>query len=127
MVLLSEVNRLESQAFLGQSDVNENVLSLFNTHLLGFSSEWHIIKFVFISFNSVILCLFWQIALNVSGKGDSLSPWDGILDLPEQTLIHNRSQQLIGKSMLVSLNYVRNKPSQCGLYLCSGVNCTHRL
>uniref|UniRef100_A0A3Q1CHW6 TBC1 domain family member 23 n=1 Tax=Amphiprion ocellaris TaxID=80972 RepID=A0A3Q1CHW6_AMPOC len=25
----------------------------------------------------------------------SLSPWDGILDLPEQKLIHNRSQQLI--------------------------------
>uniref|UniRef100_A0A3B5LJE7 Uncharacterized protein n=1 Tax=Xiphophorus couchianus TaxID=32473 RepID=A0A3B5LJE7_9TELE len=38
----------------------------------------------------------WKIALNVSGKGDSLSPWDGVLDLPEQTLIHNRSQQLIG-------------------------------
>lgn len=43
------------------------------------------------------LVLCWQIALNVSGKGDSLSPWDGILDLPEQTLIHNRSQQLIGE------------------------------
>ncbi|MEQ2249774.1 hypothetical protein ILYODFUR_032802, partial [Ilyodon furcidens] len=37
----------------------------------------------------------WKIALNVCGKGDSLSPWDGVLDLPEQTLIHNRSQQLI--------------------------------
>ncbi|KAM7410458.1 hypothetical protein PAMA_001751 [Pampus argenteus] len=37
----------------------------------------------------------WKIALNVSGKGDSLSPWDGVLDLPEQTLIHNRSRQLI--------------------------------
>ncbi|CAN9500254.1 unnamed protein product [Ophioblennius macclurei] len=37
----------------------------------------------------------WKIALNVSGKGDSLSPWDGVLDLPEQALIHNRSQQLI--------------------------------
>ncbi|KAM4629354.1 TBC1 domain family member 23 isoform 1-T1 [Polymixia lowei] len=37
----------------------------------------------------------WKIALNVAGKGDSLSPWDGVLDLPEQTLIHNRSQQLI--------------------------------
>uniref|UniRef100_A0A3P8TH80 TBC1 domain family member 23 n=1 Tax=Amphiprion percula TaxID=161767 RepID=A0A3P8TH80_AMPPE len=37
----------------------------------------------------------WKIALNVSGKGDSLSPWDGVLDLPEQKLIHNRSQQLI--------------------------------
>ncbi|KAM9849334.1 TBC1 domain family member 23 isoform 2-T2 [Aulostomus maculatus] len=37
----------------------------------------------------------WKIALNVSGKGDSLFPWDGVLDLPEQTLIHNRSQQLI--------------------------------
>uniref|UniRef100_A0A8C5FR14 TBC1 domain family member 23 n=1 Tax=Gadus morhua TaxID=8049 RepID=A0A8C5FR14_GADMO len=36
-----------------------------------------------------------HIALNVAGKGDSLSPWDGVLDLPEQTLIHNRSQQLI--------------------------------
>ncbi|XP_029286000.1 TBC1 domain family member 23 [Cottoperca gobio] len=30
----------------------------------------------------------WKIALNVAGKGDSLSPWDGVLDLPEQTLIH---------------------------------------
>uniref|UniRef100_A0A3P9JE06 TBC1 domain family member 23 n=1 Tax=Oryzias latipes TaxID=8090 RepID=A0A3P9JE06_ORYLA len=37
----------------------------------------------------------WKIALNVSGKGDSLSPWDGVHDLPEQTLIHNRSEQLI--------------------------------
>ncbi|XP_028260071.1 TBC1 domain family member 23 isoform X2 [Parambassis ranga] len=37
----------------------------------------------------------WKIALNVSGKGDSLSPWDGVLDLPEQTFIYNRSQQLI--------------------------------
>ncbi|XP_063057615.1 TBC1 domain family member 23 isoform X3 [Engraulis encrasicolus] len=37
----------------------------------------------------------WKIALNVAGKGDSLSSWDGSLDLPEQTLIHNRSQQLI--------------------------------
>ncbi|KAM6962817.1 TBC1 domain family member 23 isoform 2-T2 [Aplochiton taeniatus] len=37
----------------------------------------------------------WKIALNVAGKGDSLSSWDGLLDLPEQTLIHNRSQQLI--------------------------------
>ncbi|XP_061743803.1 TBC1 domain family member 23-like isoform X1 [Nerophis ophidion] len=37
----------------------------------------------------------WKIALNVSGKGDSLSPWDGVLDLPEQTLIHSRCQQLI--------------------------------
>ncbi|KAG7276296.1 hypothetical protein CRUP_015619, partial [Coryphaenoides rupestris] len=37
----------------------------------------------------------WKIALNVAGKGDSLSPWDGVLDLPEQMLIHNRSQQLI--------------------------------
>nr|AAI71406.1 TBC1 domain family, member 23 [Danio rerio] len=36
----------------------------------------------------------WMIALNVSGKGDSLSSWDGVLDLPEQTLIHSRSQQL---------------------------------
>ncbi|XP_073726258.1 TBC1 domain family member 23 isoform X2 [Misgurnus anguillicaudatus] len=43
----------------------------------------------------------WMIALNVSGKGDSLSSWDGALDLPEQTLIHSRSQQIIdelGKS-----------------------------
>uniref|UniRef100_A0A8C1WRN9 TBC1 domain family member 23 n=1 Tax=Cyprinus carpio TaxID=7962 RepID=A0A8C1WRN9_CYPCA len=36
-----------------------------------------------------------HIALNVSGKGDSLSSWDAALDLPEQTLIHNRSQQII--------------------------------
>uniref|UniRef100_A0A8C1APW9 TBC1 domain family member 23 n=1 Tax=Cyprinus carpio carpio TaxID=630221 RepID=A0A8C1APW9_CYPCA len=31
----------------------------------------------------------WMIALNVSGKGDSLSSWDGALDLPEQMLIHS--------------------------------------
>uniref|UniRef100_A0A8C1G1Y9 TBC1 domain family member 23 n=1 Tax=Cyprinus carpio TaxID=7962 RepID=A0A8C1G1Y9_CYPCA len=37
----------------------------------------------------------WMIALNVSGKGDSLSSWDGALDLPEQMLIHSRSQQII--------------------------------
>ncbi|XP_023996650.1 TBC1 domain family member 23, partial [Salvelinus sp. IW2-2015] len=37
----------------------------------------------------------WKIALNVAGKGDSLSSWDGVLDLPEQTLIHTRCQQLI--------------------------------
>uniref|UniRef100_H3CZ91 TBC1 domain family member 23 n=1 Tax=Tetraodon nigroviridis TaxID=99883 RepID=H3CZ91_TETNG len=37
----------------------------------------------------------WKIALNVSGKGDSLSSWDGVLDLPEQPLIHSRSQQLV--------------------------------
>ncbi|TRY96459.1 hypothetical protein DNTS_027532 [Danionella cerebrum] len=37
----------------------------------------------------------WMIALNVSGKGDSLSSWDGALDLEEQELIHSRSQQLI--------------------------------
>ncbi|XP_056102328.1 TBC1 domain family member 23 isoform X2 [Rhinichthys klamathensis goyatoka] len=37
----------------------------------------------------------WMIALNVSGKGDSLSSWDGALDLAEQTLIHSRSQQII--------------------------------
>uniref|UniRef100_A0A6Q2Y0W0 TBC1 domain family member 23 n=1 Tax=Esox lucius TaxID=8010 RepID=A0A6Q2Y0W0_ESOLU len=30
----------------------------------------------------------WKIALNVAGKGDSLSSWDGVLDLPEQILIH---------------------------------------
>ncbi|XP_031678110.1 TBC1 domain family member 23 isoform X2 [Oncorhynchus kisutch] len=37
----------------------------------------------------------WKIALNVAGKGDSLSSWDGVLDLPEQNLIHTRCQQLI--------------------------------
>ncbi|KAG1940905.1 TBC1 domain family member 23 isoform X1 [Pimephales promelas] len=37
----------------------------------------------------------WMIALNVSGKGDSLSSWDGALDLAEQALIHSRSQQII--------------------------------
>ncbi|XP_035265566.1 TBC1 domain family member 23 isoform X2 [Anguilla anguilla] len=37
----------------------------------------------------------WKIALNVAGKGDSLSSWDGSLDLPEQTVIHSRCQQLI--------------------------------
>uniref|UniRef100_A0AAZ3SBA3 TBC1 domain family member 23 n=1 Tax=Oncorhynchus tshawytscha TaxID=74940 RepID=A0AAZ3SBA3_ONCTS len=39
--------------------------------------------------------VFCQIALNVAGKGDSLSSWDGVLDLPEQNLIHTRCQQLI--------------------------------
>uniref|UniRef100_A0A8B9KAC7 TBC1 domain family member 23 n=1 Tax=Astyanax mexicanus TaxID=7994 RepID=A0A8B9KAC7_ASTMX len=42
----------------------------------------------------------WMIALNVAGKGDSLSSWDGALDLPEQTLIHNRCQQLIDQLAL---------------------------
>ncbi|XP_076871203.1 TBC1 domain family member 23 isoform X2 [Brachyhypopomus gauderio] len=37
----------------------------------------------------------WMIALNVAGKGDSLSSWDGALDLSEQELVHDRSQQLI--------------------------------
>uniref|UniRef100_A0AAZ3S5A6 TBC1 domain family member 23 n=1 Tax=Oncorhynchus tshawytscha TaxID=74940 RepID=A0AAZ3S5A6_ONCTS len=41
------------------------------------------------------LGVFCQIALNVAGKGDSLSSWDGVLDLPEQNLIHTRCQQLI--------------------------------
>uniref|UniRef100_A0A8B9K7U5 TBC1 domain family member 23 n=1 Tax=Astyanax mexicanus TaxID=7994 RepID=A0A8B9K7U5_ASTMX len=47
-------------------------------------------------------CAFslFQIALNVAGKGDSLSSWDGALDLPEQTLIHNRCQQLIDQLAL---------------------------
>lgn len=49
---------------------------------------------------SFLFFFFCQIALNVSGKGDSLSSWDGVLDLPEQTLIHNRSQQLIGEYVL---------------------------
>ncbi|KAL4656870.1 TBC1 domain family member 23 isoform X1 [Arapaima gigas] len=37
----------------------------------------------------------WKIALNVAGKGDALSSWDGTLDLPEQTLIHERCQQMV--------------------------------
>ncbi|XP_018605675.1 TBC1 domain family member 23 isoform X1 [Scleropages formosus] len=37
----------------------------------------------------------WKIALNVAGKGDALSSWDGSLDLPEQTLIHDRCQQIV--------------------------------
>uniref|UniRef100_A0A8C6P8U4 TBC1 domain family member 23 n=1 Tax=Nothobranchius furzeri TaxID=105023 RepID=A0A8C6P8U4_NOTFU len=66
--------------------------------LTSFSSFW--VAGVLLSFrNSIFSCesffVLWQIALNVSGKGDSLSPWDGVLDLLEQTLIHNRSQQLI--------------------------------
>ncbi|XP_076974715.1 TBC1 domain family member 23 isoform X3 [Tamandua tetradactyla] len=39
----------------------------------------------------------WKIALNVSGKGDSLASWDGILDLPEQNAIHKDCQELIGQ------------------------------
>uniref|UniRef100_A0A8C7M1K5 TBC1 domain family member 23 n=1 Tax=Oncorhynchus kisutch TaxID=8019 RepID=A0A8C7M1K5_ONCKI len=42
-----------------------------------------------------VIGVFCQIALNVAGKGDSLSSWDGVLDLPEQNLIHTRCQQLI--------------------------------
>ncbi|XP_029434398.1 TBC1 domain family member 23 isoform X2 [Rhinatrema bivittatum] len=38
----------------------------------------------------------WKIALNVAGKGDSLASWDGCLDLPEQTTIHEDCQKLIG-------------------------------
>ncbi|XP_054829511.1 TBC1 domain family member 23 isoform X2 [Eublepharis macularius] len=37
----------------------------------------------------------WKIALNVVGKGDSLSSWDGSLDLPEQTLIQKDCQDLV--------------------------------
>ncbi|KAG8450366.1 hypothetical protein GDO86_002858 [Hymenochirus boettgeri] len=37
----------------------------------------------------------WKIALNVSGKGDSLASWDNSLDLPEQQIIHSDCQNLI--------------------------------
>ncbi|XP_051778534.1 TBC1 domain family member 23-like [Erpetoichthys calabaricus] len=37
----------------------------------------------------------WKIALNVAGKSNSLSSWDGKLDLPEQMIIHDKCQQLI--------------------------------
>ncbi|XP_078513868.1 TBC1 domain family member 23 isoform X1 [Lissotriton helveticus] len=37
----------------------------------------------------------WKIALNVSGKGDSLASWDGFLDLPEQAVIHEDCQKLL--------------------------------
>ncbi|KAM3933300.1 TBC1 domain family member 23 isoform 2-T2 [Leptodactylus fuscus] len=37
----------------------------------------------------------WKIALNVAGKGDSLAAWDGSLDLPEQSVIHQDCQNLI--------------------------------
>ncbi|XP_075053110.1 TBC1 domain family member 23 isoform X4 [Mixophyes fleayi] len=37
----------------------------------------------------------WKIALNVSGKGDGLASWDGLLDLPEQPVIHRDCQNLI--------------------------------
>ncbi|XP_069493342.1 TBC1 domain family member 23 isoform X2 [Ambystoma mexicanum] len=37
----------------------------------------------------------WKIALNVSGKGDSLASWDGCLDLLEQEVIHEDCQKLI--------------------------------
>lgn len=40
---------------------------------------------------------FFQIALNVAGKGDSLASWDGILDLPEQNTIHKDCVEFIGK------------------------------
>ena len=40
---------------------------------------------------------FFQIALNVAGKGDSLASWDGILDLPEQDTIHKDCLEFIGK------------------------------
>ncbi|XP_036300968.1 TBC1 domain family member 23 isoform X3 [Pipistrellus kuhlii] len=37
----------------------------------------------------------WKIALNVAGKGDSLASWDGILDLPEQNIIHKDCLEFI--------------------------------
>ncbi|KAG9486114.1 hypothetical protein GDO78_008930 [Eleutherodactylus coqui] len=37
----------------------------------------------------------WKIALNVAGKGDSLAAWDGSLDLPEQSVIHQDCQNLL--------------------------------
>ncbi|KAM9320880.1 TBC1 domain family member 23 [Gastrophryne carolinensis] len=37
----------------------------------------------------------WKIALNVTGKGDSLASWDGSLDLPEQEMVHRDCQTLI--------------------------------
>uniref|UniRef100_A0A8C2GYX2 TBC1 domain family member 23 n=1 Tax=Cyprinus carpio TaxID=7962 RepID=A0A8C2GYX2_CYPCA len=48
----------------------------------------------------------WMIALNVSGKGDSLSSWDGALDLPEQMLIHSRSQQIIDLAYNFPLSFI---------------------
>lgn len=44
-----------------------------------------------------MLLSFFQIALNVAGKGDSLASWDGILDLPEQNAIHKDCLEFIGK------------------------------
>uniref|UniRef100_A0A8C9W137 TBC1 domain family member 23 n=1 Tax=Scleropages formosus TaxID=113540 RepID=A0A8C9W137_SCLFO len=48
----------------------------------------------------------WKIALNVAGKGDALSSWDGSLDLPEQTLIHDRCQQIDRAATLADLESV---------------------
>lgn len=45
----------------------------------------------------VAFFFFFQIALNVAGKGDSLASWDGILDLPEQNTIHKDCLEFIGK------------------------------
>ncbi|KAL4656497.1 TBC1 domain family member 23-like isoform X2 [Arapaima gigas] len=39
----------------------------------------------------------WKVSLYVTGKGDSLASWDGCLDLPQQELIYNKCQQLIGQ------------------------------
>ncbi|XP_063812312.1 TBC1 domain family member 23 isoform X1 [Pseudophryne corroboree] len=43
----------------------------------------------------------WKIALNVSGKGDGLASWDGLLDLPEQPLIHRDCQNLIDQLIVL--------------------------
>ena len=38
-----------------------------------------------------------QICLNVVGKGDALSSFDGIFDLPEQELLRNDCKEFIGE------------------------------
>ncbi|KAL1023421.1 hypothetical protein UPYG_G00040620 [Umbra pygmaea] len=69
----------------------------------------------------------WKIALNVAGKGDSLSAWDGVLDLPEQTLIHTCSQHLIDQLQGVTEEEGRDNVSdvECVLtFYCKSRNIT---
>ena len=39
----------------------------------------------------------FQICLNVSGKGDALSSFDGIFDLDEQEQLRNDCKDFVGK------------------------------
>lgn len=49
--------------------------------------------------NNLTLVFFLQICLQVQGKGDTLSSFDGFFDLPEQAQIREDCTQLVGMSV----------------------------